>query len=177
MIGKVVTALLVSVALVRVTAAQEKSLPLATSVKQRAAAVKGASLRASSVKKGLSSPAKHSAPARVQKTAPATKEVAREKRARLLGKFTVVAYGPRQRSGKLRKHTASGTVPTVGRTVAVDPRVIPLESRIYIAGIGERVAEDVGGKIKGKKLDLFLPSRDHCLQFGVQIRDVYLVVE
>jgi 3D (Asp-Asp-Asp) domain-containing protein len=179
MVSKIAMVLFMSVVLVRVAPAQEKSLPLTTPVKQEATneskrqMAKGKNQRA----EGLPPLAKRSAPARVQKTAPVTKEVTKEKRARPLGKFTVVAYGPRDRNGRLHKRTVSGTTPTVGRTVAVDPRVIPLGSRIHIAGIGERIAEDIGGKIKGKKLDLFLPSRDHCRQFGAQIRDVHLVVE
>ena len=157
--------------------AQEKSWSLATPVRPGAAAVKRASLRTSSAKKRSPSLAKRSAPARTKKTASVTKKVAKGKRARSLGKFTVVAYGPRNPSGKLGRRTALGTMPTVGRTVAVDPRVIPLGSRIHIAGIGERIAEDIGSKIKGKKLDLFLPSPEHCQQFGARIRDVHLVVE
>lgn len=71
--------------------------------------------------------------------------------------------------------TASGAFPIVGRTVAVDPRVIPLGSTIYIEGLGERIAEDSGGKVKGKMLDLFLPSDDLCRQFGVRQHNVQIV--
>ena len=73
--------------------------------------------------------------------------------------------------------TAMGTVPTAGRTVAVDPHVIPLGSKIHLAGVGERIAEDTGGKIKGKRLDLFLPSTRECRQFGVQAQEVHLLVD
>jgi 3D (Asp-Asp-Asp) domain-containing protein len=59
--------------------------------------------------------------------------------------------------------------------VAVDPRVIPLGARIYIEGVGMRVAEDTGRRIKGKKLDLFLPSIQSALRFGARARDVYIV--
>lgn len=92
-----------------------------------------------------------------------------------LGTFSVTAYTHYRASSDGVNETATGTLPTVGRTVAVDPRVIPLGSRIYIAGIGERIAEDTGGKIKGKKLDLFLPSVQACLRFGIRRYEVHLL--
>lgn len=94
-----------------------------------------------------------------------------------MGTFSVTAYSYyRNRHGGLSK-TATGTLPQAGRTVAVDPRVIPLGSRVYIEGVGERIAEDTGGKIKGKKLDLFLPSVQECLQFGVRQREVHIMAK
>lgn len=39
-------------------------------------------------------------------------------------------------------------------TVAVDPKVIPLGTKIYVPGYGFGVAEDIGGAIKGNKIDL-----------------------
>ena len=94
-----------------------------------------------------------------------------------LGTFFVTAYTHHHdRQGEPNK-TATGTLPQADRTVAVDPRVIPLGSRIYIAGVGERIAEDTGGKIKGKKLDLFLPSTLACLRFGVRKHEVHLIVK
>lgn len=94
-----------------------------------------------------------------------------------IGKFSITAYSHyRNRRGGLSK-TATGALPRAGRTVAVDPRVIPLGSRIYIEGIGVRIAEDTGGKIKGKKLDLFLPSVQDCIQFGVRQREVHLIAQ
>lgn len=111
-----------------------------------------------------SAPARPSAQSR---TAPRTP-------ARHLGTFAVRAYTHYQRP--LNK-TATGVVPTVGRTVAVDPRVIPLGSKIHIEGVGERIAEDTGGRIKGKKLDLFLPSVRECLRFGVRRRAVQVAAE
>jgi len=71
--------------------------------------------------------------------------------------------------------TASGTRPHHERTVAVDPRVIPLGTVIEIEGLGRRVAEDTGSRVKGKKLDVFLPSVQACMQFGVRSRKVYIV--
>ena len=63
-----------------------------------------------------------------------------------------------------------------GRTVAVDPTVIPLGSRIFIEGIGERIAEDVGGGVKGNHIDVYLPSVPEANRFGVKHRRVVSVV-
>jgi 3D (Asp-Asp-Asp) domain-containing protein len=91
-----------------------------------------------------------------------------------LGRFKLTAYsGPQQ--GKARAITATGTSARAGRTVAVDPKVIPLGSRIYIEGIGERIAEDVGGAIKGRHIDLYVPSVPEANRFGVQRRIVTVV--
>jgi len=94
-----------------------------------------------------------------------------------LGTFSVRAYTRYPSPGVALSKTATGTAPMSGRTVAVDPHVIPLGSKIHIEGVGERIAEDTGGKIKGKKLDLFLPSVKECRQFGVQTQEVHLLTE
>lgn len=73
------------------------------------------------------------------------------------------------------RRTASGTIPTIGRTVAVDPKVIPLGTKLHIEGVGVRIAEDTGRKIKGKKLDLFLSSMADCTRFGIRARQVYIL--
>ena len=51
--------------------------------------------------------------------------------------------------------TATGTVPSRGRTIAVDPRQIPYGSRVYINETGPYIAEDTGGAIRGKRLDIY----------------------
>lgn len=93
-------------------------------------------------------------------------------RRRHLGSFATTAYtqyhSPPQR-------TARGKLPAVGRTVAVDPKVIPLGTRLYIEGVGVRIAEDTGKKIRGKKLDLYLSSMGACTRFGVRARNVYIL--
>ena len=59
--------------------------------------------------------------------------------------------------------------------VAVDPAVIPLGTRLYIQGYGYAVADDIGGAIKGNRIDLAFDSRREALNFGVQRVTVYVV--
>lgn len=61
--------------------------------------------------------------------------------------------------------TATGIWPSVG-IVAVDPRVIPLGTRLYVDGYGFATAMDVGGKIKGKRIDVFMETKEEALQWG-----------
>jgi 3D (Asp-Asp-Asp) domain-containing protein len=83
-----------------------------------------------------------------------------------LGPFVVTCYD-------LQGTTASGA-PTSSETVAVDPSVIPLGSRIYVDGAGPRVAQDTGGAIRGRRLDIWEPSYAACSAWGVQSRQVWL---
>ncbi len=91
-----------------------------------------------------------------------------------LGRFKLTAYsGPQL--GQALPITATSTVARAGRTVAVDPKVIPLGSKIYIEGLGERIAEDVGGGIKGNHIDVYLGTVPQARIFGVQRGSVSLV--
>ena len=60
-------------------------------------------------------------------------------------------------------------------SVAVDPNVIPLGSKLYISGYGYALACDTGSAIKGNKIDLFMNSEADCLNFGRQIVTAYIV--
>lgn len=71
--------------------------------------------------------------------------------------------------------TCTGAMPQVGTTVAVDPKVIPLGSKIYIEGLGVRIAQDTGGAIKGNKLDVFVATTAEAYQLGRQNRKVWIV--
>lgn len=64
--------------------------------------------------------------------------------------------------------TYSGTRAKPGRTVAVDPHIIPIGTMLWIEGIGIRYAEDIGGAIKGKHIDVLMRSDDDALRFGVK---------
>jgi len=76
--------------------------------------------------------------------------------------------------GDGRGYTASGTKTFVG-VVAVDPRVIPLGTKLYVQGYGLAIAADTGGAIKGKKIDLFFHTEQQCLNFGRRTRTVYVL--
>ncbi|MDQ0200660.1 LysM peptidoglycan-binding and 3D domain-containing protein [Neobacillus ginsengisoli] len=54
------------------------------------------------------------------------------------------------------------------RVIAVDPSVIPLGSKVYVEGFGEATAADTGGAIKGNRIDVFIPSEQDALNFGVK---------
>ncbi|MFC4410400.1 3D domain-containing protein [Chungangia koreensis] len=54
------------------------------------------------------------------------------------------------------------------KVIAVDPNVIPLGSRVWVEGYGEAIAGDTGGAIKGNKIDVFIPSYDDAIQWGVK---------
>jgi 3D (Asp-Asp-Asp) domain-containing protein len=61
--------------------------------------------------------------------------------------------------------TASGRASS-RETVSVDPRVVPLGTRLVIDTVGMRVAADTGGAIRGRRLDIWEPSVAACTQFG-----------
>jgi 3D (Asp-Asp-Asp) domain-containing protein len=55
----------------------------------------------------------------------------------------------------------------VGRgIVAVDPRVIPLRTRLFVPGYGRAIAADVGTAIKGRIIDLWFPTLDEARAWG-----------
>ena len=64
--------------------------------------------------------------------------------------------------------TASGTTIEVGRTVAVDPSVIPYGTILYIEGYGFRVAEDCGGAVKEHQIDVAVHTHDEAMSSGVR---------
>jgi len=60
--------------------------------------------------------------------------------------------------------------------VAVDPRVIPLGSRLTIEGYGELFhAEDTGFGVLGRHIDVFIPDQEAAIKFGVQYRDIIVL--
>lgn len=76
--------------------------------------------------------------------------------------------------------TASGMKARVG-VVAVDRRVIPLGTRLYIEAVdgswvyGEAIAGDTGGAIKGNRIDLFFNTKAECMKFGRKAARVYIL--
>lgn len=70
--------------------------------------------------------------------------------------------------------TATGTKAGYG-TVAVDPRVIPLGSKVYIPGYGTAIAADTGGAIKGNRVDVCYSSKSEAFGWGVKNTTVYVL--
>ncbi len=52
------------------------------------------------------------------------------------------------------------------KVIAVDPSVIPLGSKVWVEGYGYAIAGDTGGAIKGKKIDLHVPTKAAAYNFG-----------
>src|SRR3569833_1972499 len=71
--------------------------------------------------------------------------------------------------------TASGAHVQDHRTIAVDPRKIPIGTKVYIEGIGVRVAEDTGGAIQGNRIDVYMSDLSAAIQFGYK-RDVKVYI-
>lgn len=69
--------------------------------------------------------------------------------------------------------TATGTTAKAGRTIAVDPSVIPYGTEVLING-HTYVAEDTGGAVDGNRIDVFFNSHTAALEFGIQYADVYI---
>lgn len=90
-----------------------------------------------------------------------------------LGDFTLTAYCPCvECCGKDDGITATGTKATAGRTIAVDPYVIPYGTEVIING-HSYIAEDCGGAIVGKKVDIFFDTHEEAQQFGVQEAELF----
>lgn len=71
--------------------------------------------------------------------------------------------------------TATGTYPTAGRTIAVDPNVIPYGTEVYIPAMGGTyIAEDTGGMIKNRKIDIYMSHGDIARKWGRQQIDIYV---
>jgi 3D (Asp-Asp-Asp) domain-containing protein len=70
--------------------------------------------------------------------------------------------------------TATGVYPREG-LIAVDPRVIPLGTQVYVEGYGYAVAADTGGAIKGNIIDVFFPSLKRCLDWGRRPVTIYIL--
>ena len=76
--------------------------------------------------------------------------------------------------------TATGTTVRVG-TVAVDPTLVAYGTRMFVISndgsyvYGIATAEDCGGGIKGNQLDLYMPTREQCFQYGKKLCTVYFL--
>ena len=91
--------------------------------------------------------------------------------------FVATAYCREEEGGEI---TAIGTPTRVG-AIAVDPKVVPYGTRMFIVSqdgeyvYGVAVAEDCGSAIKGNRIDLFYETMPECVEFGVRPCDVYFL--
>lgn len=67
--------------------------------------------------------------------------------------------------------TASGTTPEVGRTIAVDPKHIPLGAQVELDG-HIYTAEDTGGGVDGAWIDLLCETHEQALEWGLKSKTV-----
>lgn len=104
-----------------------------------------------------------------------------------LGVYNLTAYCPCERccgywatirpldeNGNPIVKTATGTRAEAGRTIAVDPSVIPYGSKVKI-GSTIYVAEDCGGAIKGNRIDVYHDDHQEALVFGRQDVEVFVL--
>ena len=73
--------------------------------------------------------------------------------------------------------TAIGTKVKPGITIAVDPKVIPYGTEVYIEGYGWRVAEDCGGGVKGNHIDVAVDTHSEAMANGVKYSGVWVLVK
>jgi len=84
--------------------------------------------------------------------------------------------------GYRQKYNRSGKIARTG-TIAVDPKVIPLGTMVYVESpnggktwvYGTARAEDTGGAIKGTIIDLFFDTRAECWKFGRRNCTIYIL--
>jgi 3D (Asp-Asp-Asp) domain-containing protein len=80
-------------------------------------------------------------------------------------RFTATAYA-------VDGVTASGELTKAGRTIAADPAILPLGSRVLVTGAGrysgQYVVADTGFKVQGRRLDIFIPNHKVARRFGVK---------
>jgi uncharacterized protein YabE (DUF348 family) len=79
--------------------------------------------------------------------------------------LTVTATAYSSQDPGVGNRTATGKVVQKG-IIAVDTRVIPFGTKIYVPGYGYGIAADRGGAIKGNKIDVAFNTRREALQFG-----------
>ncbi len=77
-------------------------------------------------------------------------------------------------SGGINKWTATGLEVGYG-IVAVDPKVIPLGTRVYVEGYGYAVAADTGGAIKGMIVDVAMLTRQEAITWGRRKVTVWII--
>ncbi len=117
---------------------------------------------------------KYNPPVGVANIIKVEKQVKKTSDKKSMGRFKLTGYCACEYCcGKTDGITSTGVKAKAGRTIAVDPRVIPYGSTVIING-KEYVAEDCGGAIKNKKIDIFFNTHEEALEWGVKYAEVYV---
>src|SRR5699024_5025701 len=61
------------------------------------------------------------------------------------------------------------------KVIAVDPNVIPLGTEVYVEGYGNAIAADIGGAIKGNRIDIHVPTKDEAFSWGRRTVEVTIL--
>ena len=95
-----------------------------------------------------------------------------------LGEYTVSHYCrenyPHICNNGDAAYTATMTTPTPGRTIAIDPTVIPYGTEVIING-HTYIAEDCGGAIKGNRIDVLCDTHEEALQKGMIETEIFII--
>lgn len=89
-----------------------------------------------------------------------------------LGTFTITAYCGCSQCSCGHNRTASGTVPTEGRTIAADTSILPFGTQVVIDGVVYTV-EDCGSGVVGNHIDIFFATHESAIAFGKRSVSVY----
>lgn len=94
-----------------------------------------------------------------------------------IGTFKISYYtcSPAENGGSNLTATGRQLSSVVGECIAVDTRVIPYGTKVYIEGVGYRTAMDCGGAIKGNKIDVLVRGSGDIPSCGVHYSKVYMV--
>lgn len=91
-------------------------------------------------------------------------------------RMLATAYDPGPRScGRYATGRTTNGMKAQKGVVAVDPRVIPLGTRLYVEGYGDCIAADTGGAIKGNKIDLCYNTYGEAIRFGRKYVTVHVL--
>ena len=73
--------------------------------------------------------------------------------------------------------TSSGTQIIAGKSVAIDPEIIPYGSQLYIEGYGFCTAEDSGGAVQGSHIDIAVETHEEALDMGITSGGVWILIK
>ena len=103
---------------------------------------------------------------------------------RKVGAFKLTAYCPCSKccdqwgASPEGKHGSLGVGVYQGVTFAVDPKVIPYGTKMYVEGVGVGIATDCGGAIKKNRIDVYFTDHNEALVFGTgggYAHNVYII--